>query len=72
APGLDRLLDGFDELVAGAGGRVYLAKDRRLRAATLAMMYPRLEQWRKVHARLDPERRWSSDLALRTGLVERP
>lgn len=71
APGLDRLLDGFDELVAGAGGRVYLAKDRRLRAATLAMMYPRLQQWRTVRDRLDPERRWSSDLALRTGLVER-
>ena len=72
APGLDRLLDGFDDIVAGAGGRVYLAKDRRLRASTLATMYPRLAQWRSIRDRLDPLGRWSSDLAARTGLVGRP
>ncbi len=70
APGLQALLDGFDELVAGAGGRVYLAKDGRLRPDTLAAMYPRLQQWRAVRDRADPERLWRSDLGLRTGLVE--
>ncbi len=70
APGLDRLLDAFDELVAAAGGRVYLAKDRRVRADALAAMYPRLERWRAIRDRLDPDRRWCSDLAARTGLVE--
>ena len=32
-------------------------------------MYPRLEEWRAVRDRADPERLWRSDLALRTGLV---
>jgi decaprenylphospho-beta-D-ribofuranose 2-oxidase len=69
APSLERLLRDFDELVAGAGGRVYLAKDGRLRSDALTAMYPRLEDWRRIRDQADPERRWCSDLALRTGLV---
>jgi decaprenylphospho-beta-D-ribofuranose 2-oxidase len=71
APGLPGLLDRFDELVAEAGGRVYLAKDGRLRAQTLAAMYPRLDEWRAVRDRVDPAGRWLSDLGLRTGMVAR-
>jgi decaprenylphospho-beta-D-ribofuranose 2-oxidase len=70
APGLEALLRGFDELVAGAGGRVYLAKDGRMRPDAVAAMYPRLQRWRAVRDRADPERRWRSDLGLRTGLIE--
>jgi decaprenylphospho-beta-D-ribofuranose 2-oxidase len=69
APGLRALLDGFDELVAGVGGRVYLAKDCRLRPETLAAMYPELPHWRQVRDELDPEGLWRSDLATRTGLI---
>jgi len=69
APGLDALLDGFDELVAGAGGRVYLSKDARMGRATLEAMYPRLDEWRRVREKADPERLWRSDLAQRTGLL---
>jgi decaprenylphospho-beta-D-ribofuranose 2-oxidase len=69
APGLEALLSSFDELVAGAGGRVYLAKDGRVRPDALVAMYPRLEQWRAVRDRTDPECIWRSDLGLRTGLV---
>jgi decaprenylphospho-beta-D-ribofuranose 2-oxidase len=69
APGLDSLLSRFDELVAEAGGRVYLAKDSHLRPHMLAAMYPRLDEWRAVRDRVDPQRRWCSDLALRTGLL---
>ena len=69
APGLLALLDRFDEIVAEAGGRVYLAKDARLRPDTLAAMYPGLDEWRAVRDGGDPEGRWRSDLAVRTGLV---
>lgn len=69
AAGLYPLLDEFDALIAGSGGRVYLTKDSRLAPATVAEMYPRLEQWRSVRERSDPEGLWRSDLALRTGLV---
>ena len=69
APGLAALLDGFDEMVAGVGGRVYLAKDCRLRPETLAAMYPELPRWRHVRDELDPDGIWRSDLGVRTGLV---
>jgi decaprenylphospho-beta-D-ribofuranose 2-oxidase len=69
APGLMAALDGCDELVAGAGGRVYLTKDARLRPEVTAAMYPRLDEWREIRDGIDPDGIWRSDLALRTGLV---
>ena len=63
--GLTRLLDAFDERVAEAGGRVYLAKDARLRPEALREMYPRLDEWRRVRERLDPAGVMRSDLARR-------
>jgi decaprenylphospho-beta-D-ribofuranose 2-oxidase len=70
APGLAPLLDACDAWVAGAGGRVYLAKDGRLRPDVLAAMYPRLAQWRAIRDRHDPDGVWASDLGVRTRLVE--
>jgi decaprenylphospho-beta-D-ribofuranose 2-oxidase len=68
-PGLARLLDDADEVVARAGGRVYLAKDSRLRPDFLPRMYPRLEEWRQVQSTIDPEGRMQHDLARRLQLV---
>lgn len=66
------LLDEMDEAVAMAGGRVYLAKDARMRPEALAQMYRRLEEWRAIKRAVDPGNRFRSDLAVRLGLVEAP
>ena len=67
-PGLDALLDQLDAGVLDAGGRVYLAKDSRVRPEVLAQMYPRLDEFRKLRAELDPEGLFASDLSRRLGL----
>lgn len=68
ARGLRDALDSADELVAGAGGRVYLAKDARLRSDMLAAMYPELGRFRELRARVDPHGSLRSDMARRLEL----
>jgi decaprenylphospho-beta-D-ribofuranose 2-oxidase len=67
-PGLDQLLDRLDQLVIDHGGRVYLAKDSRVPAAAFEQMYPRLAEFRKLRAEIDPGAVLCSDLSRRLGL----
>jgi decaprenylphospho-beta-D-ribofuranose 2-oxidase len=66
---LSPVLDGIDDAVAAAGGRVYLAKDSRLRPEMVPVMYPELGRWLAVKRRIDPEAVFTSDLGRRLGLV---
>ena len=67
-PGLERLCNALDEVVIGAGGRVYLAKDSRLGASAFRQMYPRLDEFLAVRRRVDPQGMFNSDLARRLDL----
>jgi decaprenylphospho-beta-D-ribofuranose 2-oxidase len=66
--GLGGLLDRLDERVAESGGRLYLAKDSRMRPELLPEMYPRLDEWLAVRREVDPDQRLMSDLARRLRL----
>ncbi|MBG0821042.1 FAD-binding oxidoreductase [Planomonospora sp. ID91781] len=66
--GLAGLLRALDAQVAEAGGRIYLAKDSRMAAGTMAATYPRLAEWRKVRDEADPDGVFRTDLARRLGL----
>ncbi len=67
-PGLEELCRDLDSMVLEAGGRLYLAKDSRMMPERFAMMYPRLPEWRRTRARLDPDRLFISDQARRLGI----
>jgi decaprenylphospho-beta-D-ribofuranose 2-oxidase len=67
--GLGPVLDRLDRRVADVGGRLYFAKESRMRPELVPVMYPRLDEWRAVRDQLDPDRQMVSDLARRLHLV---
>jgi decaprenylphospho-beta-D-ribofuranose 2-oxidase len=66
--GTAAVLRRLDELVLASGGRVYLAKDARMAPDAVRRMYPRLDEWRGVRERVDPDHVFTSDLARRLAL----
>ena len=69
-PGIEGLLEELDRLVLDHGGRVYLAKDGSMSAETFKQMYPRLDEFKQVKCRLDPDGKLSSDQSRRLGITE--
>jgi len=66
--GVHELCDQLDELVLDAGGRLYLAKESRTSPETIQRMYPRIDEWRKLRASVDPSGIFASDLSRRLAL----
>jgi FAD/FMN-containing dehydrogenase len=64
-PDLFAFLDRLDEIVVKHGGRVYLAKDARMRSEVFQTMYPRFAEWSTIKQKVDPQNRFNSDLAQR-------
>ena len=55
----------LDELLIAAGGRIYLAKDAFTTARSYRAMEPRLDAWREVRRRWDPDGRFASAQSVR-------
>jgi decaprenylphospho-beta-D-ribofuranose 2-oxidase len=61
-PGLLEVLDQLDEEVAGAGGRLYLAKDSRQSSEMFQATYPKIASWRQCLHRLNSANIMASSL----------
>ena len=66
--GQARILRELDELVARAGGRVYLVKDSRMDASLVPVMYPRQGEWAEIVNGHDPAGVFTSSLVRRLKL----
>ncbi|MGD8280174.1 MAG: FAD-binding oxidoreductase [Gemmatimonadota bacterium] len=60
----------IEEVVLRYSGRVYLAKDSISSSEAIALMYPKLDRFRRVKRLVDPSSRLRSEQALRLGIVE--
>jgi decaprenylphospho-beta-D-ribofuranose 2-oxidase len=66
--GVHELCEELDEVVLAAGGRHYLAKESRATPEVVERGYPRLDEWRKVRASVDPQGVFASDMSRRLSL----
>ncbi len=70
ARGLVPFLHELDRMTLDHGGRIYLAKDAALQAGDFAAMYPKLESFRTIQRKLDPDRVLSSSMARRLKICD--
>lgn len=61
-------LDILDKIVIRAGGRIYLAKDARLKPKAFRDMYKRYPEWLAIKQHWDPNNGFSSSLSRRLNL----
>jgi decaprenylphospho-beta-D-ribofuranose 2-oxidase len=60
SPDIQRVVDGLNEFIISAGGRIYLTKDRFTRPEHFRAMEPRLPRFLDLRAKWDPARRLRS------------
>ena len=65
---LNQTLLKIDEKVLSAGGRIYLAKDSKQSPEMLKKTYPRLNEWKEVKSKMDPNNIFCSDLSKRLNI----
>ncbi|HEY0227233.1 MAG TPA: D-arabinono-1,4-lactone oxidase [Mycobacterium sp.] len=70
-PRIGAFLADSDQRVLGIGGRIYFAKDSRAKAHHIPQMYSRLDKWRTLRAKVDPDGVFVSDLPRRLELIRR-
>jgi decaprenylphospho-beta-D-ribofuranose 2-oxidase len=66
--GVEDLHRRLERLTLDHGGRLYVAKDALMAPQTYAAMFPRLDEFRAMLARVDPAGRYQSDMSRRLGL----
>jgi decaprenylphospho-beta-D-ribofuranose 2-oxidase len=57
------VLDELDELVLQNGGRLYMSKDARMKANVLKNGYPRLDEFKKIICKYNPDNKLQSMLS---------
>ncbi|MBM3558590.1 MAG: FAD-binding oxidoreductase [Alphaproteobacteria bacterium] len=67
-PGVEALHARLERIVLDHGGRLYVAKDGLMSGAAYARMFPRLDEFRAVLARVDPHGRFGSDMSRRLAI----
>ncbi len=65
APGIAEFAQQLDEITLRCGGRVYLAKDATASPQSVRAMYPKMSEFERIKAQLDPDNRFQSSLSRR-------
>lgn len=63
--GIEEIHKDIERIVLDHGGRLYVAKDALMQAESFARMFPNLDAFREVLAKIDPDARFQSDMSRR-------